>query len=103
MGCICGGPIIKDKYIGEPDILSIKTGAKNNMTKISDGDELNKQLLSINQATFVYEKRYNTFLNEYDLLEFLGKGFNNFNFRCFRNCAQSETFSYKSNSGDEDY
>jgi histidinol phosphatase-like enzyme len=37
-------------------------------------DMIRAKAISISQGTFVTEKKYNTFIKEYDILEFIGKG-----------------------------
>ena len=66
MGCICESKT-KDGKV-EADVLSLKT-VRGQSTL---GDDNNK--LSINQGTFVSQKKYQNFLKEYDAYENIGKG-----------------------------
>jgi hypothetical protein len=66
MGCICESKT-KDGKI-EADLLTLKS----HRGQLTQADEDNK--LSINQATFVTQKKFNQFLKEYDIYEYIGKG-----------------------------
>lgn len=76
MGCICGGNNEsnghkRDKSNGEIDVMHTKqVSQKYN----HNGEELKNKGISITQGTFIGEKKYNDFLKEYDILEFIGKG-----------------------------
>jgi hypothetical protein len=78
MGCICESRT-KDGKV-EADLLSIKSLRGQH----TQADEENK--LSINQGTFVTQKKFNQFLKEYDIYEYIGKG----NFSLIK--AHSERF-----------
>jgi hypothetical protein len=69
MGCICESKT-KDGKI-EADLLTLKSSRG----QTTQADEDNK--LSINQATFVTQKKFNQFLKEYDIYEYIGKGYKN--------------------------
>ena len=72
MGCIFFKTKIKSKPQFEKETLSIKTHM--NKVLLENSEELKKKGISINQGTFIGEKKYNDFLKEYDILEFIGKG-----------------------------
>ncbi len=67
MGCICESKT-KDGKINS-GLLSMKSSKQGQTTM---GDDDNK--LSINQGTFVSQKKFNQFLKEYDIYEYIGKG-----------------------------
>ncbi len=73
MGSICGSSVIKEKSVTDSDVLYLKLAPRNNN---QSKQEMKKILCSINHATFVSEKQYETFVDEYEILEFLGQGLN---------------------------
>jgi hypothetical protein len=72
MGCLFKRRT-KDKIHNESEILSIKQNVNKPSLDLS-ASELKKKGVSINQSTFIGEKKYNDFLKEYEILEFIGKG-----------------------------
>ena len=76
MGCICSSQSVKKTELEQPQTLTIKNPSvkpqpSNNMNA---EEMIRTKAISISQGTFVTEKKYNTFIKEYDILEFIGKG-----------------------------
>lgn len=72
MGCLCETGVKENIKKSENETLSMKHGSKKSYN--DTGDEIKSKGLSINQATFVYEKSYKTFMKEYEIIEFIGRG-----------------------------
>jgi hypothetical protein len=76
MGCICSSQTVKKTEPEQPQTLimknaSVKPQPSNNMNV---EEMIKTKAISISQGTFVTEKKYITFIKEYDILEFIGKG-----------------------------
>jgi len=71
MGCIFKKKV-KERKVTAPDTLLIKSSDKQN--KFEKTNQMNNKLVSIDQSTFIGEKKYGDFLKEYEILEFIGKG-----------------------------
>lgn len=100
MGCLCESDKKEKKNINHnetnDDKLSInakKYFENNNLNDSKKDNKISKKNISINAATFVNEKRFKDFLQEYDLGDLIGKGINRFIFltRCFWDSQKSVT------------
>lgn len=79
MGCICSsGNTKKNEYETAQKLTiqnpSVKPESIKHNAAMSVEDMIKAKAISISQGTFVSEKKYITFLKEYDILEFIGKG-----------------------------
>lgn len=79
MGCICSsGNTKKNEYETAQKLTIQNPCVKHESSKhnaaMSVEDMIKAKAISISQGTFVTEKKYITFLKEYDILEFIGKG-----------------------------
>ena len=70
MGCACFKGTNTKKIVISPEKL-IMNNPKSTSQQQGNNDHMG---VAISQATFVSEKNYKTFINEYETLEFLGRG-----------------------------
>jgi hypothetical protein len=80
MGSICGGQKKSKNYETDTgkDGKTLTMDKNNNVVgnKLNNGvkDESIKKTISINQGTFINEKLFGKFLQEYEIVEYIGSG-----------------------------
>ena len=74
MGCMCSSQTVKKPVTEQPQTLTIKNQSIKPQTSSSQENQIKTKAISISQGTFVSEKKYATFIKEYDVFEVIGKG-----------------------------
>lgn len=100
MGCVCNTATLDKAGTGGSVVENMMS--KKNSTKDIKSSSLNKKGISITAGTFVNEKRFKQFMEEYVTQDIIGRGKTIIViYRGIWNCKESKAYSNKPNKGYE--
>ena len=95
MGCFChngNSKIVANTMGDEKDnYLFINKKTTDDNRNSTNPEPLLKKTVSITAGTFINEKKFNKFIEEYELMDFIGNGKLTYNNRCFWNSSICST------------